>query len=329
MLDLSVIIPVYNTPQPALRRCFDSVKELQGIRWEALIIDDGSEQATGEFCREYCSENQDFFYFRKENGGVSSARNLGLDNTNGRYVMFLDADDMLLPDALLPEHFSQADLCIYDMQLHQNGTEQLWHSLDSQTVDREALLYQLLTGKSLNSPCVKLFRTEIIRQKQLRFDTAFVTGEDWMFVCDFVLALHSVLYVRRPCYRYFREESNGQSRTARFPDTIIRNHIDRFHRREQVIRQEAWRSCSAEQMRSMAAAELIEDLFNVAADLLTVKKLTRERKQLLRTATKEAGQLLCAPVARKTRVKLWVMSACPVALLPLAYLRMLYLKLKK
>lgn len=329
MPDLSIIIPVYNTPISALQRCLNSLDSLSHICHEVVLVDDGSQSQTAEFCRSYAQARPSFRYLPKENGGVSSARNLGLDRAQGRYVMFVDADDMLLGEPITPDCFTQnTDLIIFDMQLWESGSERIWYSLPggSREVAREELLYHLLTGKSLNSPCVKLFKRSIIEQHRLRFDASFISGEDWLFVCDFSLQAQTAQYIHQPCYRYFRDDATGQSRVAKYPDKILDNQLCRFARKEVVTAREMWASHSKEQILSLAATELIENLFNTATELLLAKVYTSPRKAKLRAAAVHAGTLLLAPTPTKTQLKLFVLKYFPAALLPLAKMRESYLR---
>ena len=94
---ISVIVPVYNV-EKYLRRCVDSILTQTFTDFEVLLIDDGSTDGSGKICDEYAKKDKRVRVFHKENGGVSSARNLGLDNVRGRYVTFVDADDKISPD---------------------------------------------------------------------------------------------------------------------------------------------------------------------------------------------------------------------------------------
>ena len=91
---ISVIIPVYNT-EMYLRRCIDSVLAQTYQDFELLLIDDGSKDSSGAICDEYAAKDARVRVFHKENGGVSSARNLGLDNARGEWVTFVDSDDYI------------------------------------------------------------------------------------------------------------------------------------------------------------------------------------------------------------------------------------------
>ena len=94
---ISVIVPVYKA-EKYLRRCIDSILAQTYTDFELLLIDDGSPDRSGEICDEYAKQDSRVRVFHKPNAGVSSARNLGLDNAKGDWITFVDADDYLAPD---------------------------------------------------------------------------------------------------------------------------------------------------------------------------------------------------------------------------------------
>lgn len=91
---VSCIIPVYNT-EKYLHRCIESVLTQTFTDWEMLLIDDGSTDASGSICDEYAVKDKRIRVFHKENGGISSARNLGLNYAQGEWIFFVDSDDSL------------------------------------------------------------------------------------------------------------------------------------------------------------------------------------------------------------------------------------------
>lgn len=92
MPKVSVIIPVYNA-EKYLRKCLDSVLAQSFADFEVLLINDGSTDGSGKICDDYAQKDARVKVFHKENGGVSSARNLGLDNATGDWIVFVDSDD--------------------------------------------------------------------------------------------------------------------------------------------------------------------------------------------------------------------------------------------
>lgn len=91
---ISVIVPVYNV-EKFLRRCIDSILAQTFTDFELLLIDDGSKDKSGEICDEYAAKDARIRVFHKQNGGVSSARNLGIDKAQGEWVYFVDSDDWI------------------------------------------------------------------------------------------------------------------------------------------------------------------------------------------------------------------------------------------
>ena len=96
MAEISIIVPVYNV-EKYIRRCIDSLITQTFKSIEILLIDDGSKDNSGAICDEYALKDDRVKAFHKKNGGVSSARNIGLDNATGTYIMFCDSDDYVDP----------------------------------------------------------------------------------------------------------------------------------------------------------------------------------------------------------------------------------------
>lgn len=330
MLELSIIIPIYNTPEAALQRCFDSIETLRGICYEVLLIDDGSQPATGSFCQNYTAQHKHFRYFYQQNAGVSAARNTGLCHAHGQYLAFLDADDTLRADVicacLLQENH---DLIIYDLLLQEGFRQTVWQAMNTPagSVTQDAMLKQLIVSKSLNSPCGKLFARSVIEEHMLRFNTDFVTGEDWNFICDYVLQISQAYYCGLPAYCYDRSGGTSLSRIERFPDRMLSNALQMLQRK-QILLQTPGLSVEAQTLTGIAAATYLEELFNTAADLLLLKKMTKQRKTFIQKNAGYATGLLHPQASKKARTKSLVMRRIWFALRPLAFLRRLYLKWK-
>ncbi len=96
---ISIIVPIYNV-ENYLRMCLDSIQNQTYQNFECLLINDGSPDNSADICREYVAKDARFHYFEKENGGLSSARNFGIERSTGAYLTFVDSDDWLEHDAL-------------------------------------------------------------------------------------------------------------------------------------------------------------------------------------------------------------------------------------
>lgn len=91
---ISVVVPIYNV-EKYIEKCIDSIINQTYTNLEIILVDDGSPDKCGKICDEYAKRDKRIKVIHKENGGVSSARNIGLDNLNGEYVTFIDADDYI------------------------------------------------------------------------------------------------------------------------------------------------------------------------------------------------------------------------------------------
>ena len=95
---ISVIVPVYNV-EPYLPRCIDSILAQTYSNLEVILVDDGAKDASGAICDDYAGKESRIKVIHKENGGLSSARNAGIDIARGEYLAFVDSDDWIEPDA--------------------------------------------------------------------------------------------------------------------------------------------------------------------------------------------------------------------------------------
>ena len=96
---ISIIIPMYGV-EKYLRRCLDSVLNQTFTDWQAICVDDGSPDKSGEIAEEYAKRDKRFVVIHKENGGLSDARNAGMPHATGDYILYIDSDDFIHPQTL-------------------------------------------------------------------------------------------------------------------------------------------------------------------------------------------------------------------------------------
>lgn len=118
---ISIIIPVYNA-EKTLNRCVDSVLNQTFHDWELLLIDDGSKDRSMYLCDEYALKDKRIKVFHKKNGGVSSARNMGLDYARGEWITFVDSDDYICENIFDLVSSHNEDLLIFNYVINNNGT---------------------------------------------------------------------------------------------------------------------------------------------------------------------------------------------------------------
>lgn len=125
---ISVVIPVYNCGE-YLESCVESLKKqtMPQKDFQIVFVNDGSADNSGEICSALAKENDNIIYFEKENGGVSSARNKGIELSEGKYILYLDADDTLTPNTLktvyrfFEKHYDETDLVTYKIVPYRDG----------------------------------------------------------------------------------------------------------------------------------------------------------------------------------------------------------------
>lgn len=213
MPKVSVIVPVYNV-EKYIHRCIDSILSQTFTDWELILVDDGSPDSSGAICDEYAARDARIRVIHKENGGVSSARNVGIKQAAGEWITFVDSDDYLDEDSLLSmveltKHYD-ADLFCFgirmtttDKPMQRKQQHDTLYTVDSSNLIKKILLYNTNCG-----PCSKMFRTK--RLQNFRFDESLKIGEDLLFNLHYLSNLHSPIICSDLCvYNYYTNPSSA------------------------------------------------------------------------------------------------------------------------
>ncbi len=209
---ISIIVPIYNS-ENYLRQCLDSIMGQTYKNFECLLINDASPDHSADICREYVSKDSRFRYFEQENGGVSSARNLGIECSKGQYITFINSDDWVESDhlevlyrALIDEkadiaistykQFSMEDNCYY-VHSYQRGYEkrifekyQLIEELP--VLERYDQSYGLTFGKIISKKALGI----------IRFNEYTTLCEDMEFWYKLYLFSNKIIYINKDTYNY-------------------------------------------------------------------------------------------------------------------------------
>lgn len=239
---ISVIVPVYNA-EKTLRQCVDSILG-QGFRdFELLLIDDGSKDRSPAICDEYASKDIRVKVFHKPNGGVSSARNLGLDEAQGKWITFIDSDDYISDDyfisvdnrnedlILLQYVWTRGDDVSYDKRL--SG----YNVLKSDQAIRD-LLNLYLTTMIFRAPSAAFYKSSII--DTIRFNENMKVGEDTCFVHEYLIRINSICCVHDVFYFFRLGESGANIKYGSTTEyaiqslTFIFDSFDKIERRWHV-----------------------------------------------------------------------------------------------
>lgn len=217
----SVIIPVYNA-EKTLHRCVDSLLNQNYTDAELILVNDGSQDGSGAVCEQYSRENAQIQYLVKENAGVSSARNAGLDAATGIYVMFVDSDDYVAGnyfetiDEVLAE--TDCDLLQFSHCKTNGGLQSTRIYAPFWSDQRTVLIPKIcdaMCRKTINSPCGKVYRRELLCKYDIRFPNDLSIGEDLVFNVNYALHINSYRMISDVLYYVCTENENSLSRKKR------------------------------------------------------------------------------------------------------------------
>jgi glycosyltransferase involved in cell wall biosynthesis len=233
MSKISIVIPIYNQ-EKYLRKCLDSIEAQTFRDFEAILVDDGSTDASARICKEYAQRDNRFVYFYKDNGGVSSARQYGHDHVSGEYTIHCDPDDWVEPDwleALYTEAIrTNADMTICDYYCDRSDSStispQLNDNLSVNSVRRQLFRW------SLWSCWNKLIRTDCFRQSNVRFPENINYGEDRIYGTKILTYCRNIAYVKLPLYHYIQ---NSDSLTHTISKQSVEELIRTYERLYELV----------------------------------------------------------------------------------------------
>lgn len=236
---ISIVIPIYNA-EKYLEECLNSIKNQTYKNFEVIMVNDGSKDESETICKRFLEYDARFRYFTKENGGVSSARNLGLDNVKGDFITFIDSDDWIAENhlELLINSIKKtnSDIVVSCYKEFDNNidtyytivyTKQEKNLLNFEKMNRDDFLTIFPKLMSLNvcfnNAVAKLFRKELVNN--LRFDTSIKYGEDLDFYFSLYLNVESISYVDELTYVY---RIHGDSTTSNFNQEYAEQELSIF-----------------------------------------------------------------------------------------------------
>ena len=218
---ISIIIPVYNAGV-YLNQCIGSILDNEFDDYELILVDDGSTDDSWKTIKKYEKESVKIRSFRKQNSGVSDARNYGIGKAEGTYIYFVDSDDWIEPGTLTQIfnhlHDSKCDLLLFDYKrvINRNkviyAKEMFEQSIIIDKQDIKALGNRCLTSGTMNNIGNKVYRAEIITKNNLRFDANIKSGEDWLFNLEFIRYSSKAQYVEGYYYNYRLNENSATNK---------------------------------------------------------------------------------------------------------------------
>lgn len=198
---ISIIVPVFNV-ENYLHRCIDSILNQSFKNFELLLIDDGSKDNSGNICNEYAEKDSRIKVFHKENGGVSSARNIGLDHAVGEWVAFVDADDEVADGYLnIGAQFVEADIIQKPFSVIDEREKENEYNQENFVLRKREDIFLFFVQKRNNALWDKLIKMKLIGDR--RFNTEVSIGEDFLFFLSLLPKVRMWAFDKKGIYRHF------------------------------------------------------------------------------------------------------------------------------
>lgn len=224
---LSIIVPVYNV-ESYLINCLDSIINQTFEEFELILIDDGSTDNSGAICDEYAQKDKRIIVIHKKNGGLSSARNKGLDIAVGKYITFVDSDDEIEQNTYssninLLDNNSDIDILQYPTYWYYQSSNEYKDNLDEQSFcGEEDIISSWWEGNVLNpSAWNKIYRKEMF--SNIRYPEGHI-NEDIYLIVDFARLAKKVYISKYGCYYYYLRDnsiSNSQYTLSKNIDLFV------------------------------------------------------------------------------------------------------------
>lgn len=207
----SIIIPVYNV-EKYISECVDSVLNQHFDDCEVILVDDGSEDRSGCICDDYAAEYENIYAFHKKNGGLSSARNYGIDKAKGEYLVFIDSDDYWNENTFL---HNVSDILSGNSDMILFGYGELKDNVFVPKIDFPDLSFnkiydlQYVVTNSLvtSSACTKIVKREIVTSNNIYFRYG-VTSEDIEWTAKLLTCCKSYSVYAKPVYVYRQRDTS-------------------------------------------------------------------------------------------------------------------------
>lgn len=208
---LSIIVPVFNS-EKYLEKCLDSISPLLDRNVELIIVDDGSLDDSIQICEKFSQINSNTFFYKKTNGGVSSARNYGINKSKGKYVTFIDSDDWIDDEKFvkvldLLENDSY-DIVSYNM-IKASNRKNKKIPFKELSLEYSFIFYPVY----MHSVCNKVFRRNLLDSEGIEFNELISQSEDLLFTIECYVKAKSVKFLNENIYYY---RTNLESATHNF-----------------------------------------------------------------------------------------------------------------
>ena len=285
---ISVIVPVYKAER-LLKKCADSILAQTHQNLQLILINDGSPDNSGALCDAYAAQDARVLVKHTVNQGVSAARNEGIRLASGEYIAFVDSDDWVekdfLASALQDITWEQADLYISGLLEETFKDGVMVSSEQNKGKDKSYTVTQLFNAFNVDYSFMlicgiwcKLYKTSIIREHQILFDTSTTLGEDMLFICDYLRHAERVVFSSQVFYHYFR--GNPDSLFSRYYPDMYEINIPLYEKMLSLMREKGCSPSAVRRMEDVYVRVLVGSIYHEFA--FCEKSTPQSRREVIR-----------------------------------------------
>lgn len=302
---VSVIIPVYNTVKD-IEHCILSVLNQDYKNIEIILVDDGSNDGSEKQCDLFALKDERVHVYHVPNGGVSKARNIGIQYSQGDYLVFVDSDDCIEKDLVsslmcgIVEN--NVGMCVGRM----GNDDSQPSAIIKLSAGNEELVAFLLTNYLIFGPCQKIYYRGIIIKERIRFQESVSYGEDLLFNLEYTKYIDAVFYINKRMYYYNRENQNSLSQRKRWD--LFENDI---HLNEELLRWLKQKNILNSDTQRIVVQRVLDTAYNSVCLGFEKKCPIKERGlfDYYRTICDHYLVKICLPVADTRGYAPWIITA--------------------
>ncbi len=222
MAEISAIVPIYKAEE-YINRCIDSLINQTFKDIEIILVNDGSPDKCGEIANDYQEKDSRIKVIHKDNGGVSKARNVGIQCATGKYVVFVDPDDWIELDMYenmyLKAEVTSCDMVICDYIVESTSLGAYREKfpfpqnkvLSGENIKKEILSY-FIKSETCGTIWNKMYKRNIITKHNIKFPSEIGVGEDYLFNLEYLTYTNSLIYMPTPFYHYDVRQGSAMSK---------------------------------------------------------------------------------------------------------------------
>lgn len=225
---ISIIIPVYNS-EKYISKTVKSILKQKDINYEIILVNDGSTDKSADICKKLNKKYNNIKVIHQNNKGPANARNVGLKEAKGKYILFVDADDIIKDNAikLLKEHIQEnnSDLIIFGYECQNNigdkvKISKIIHKKRGCTIDEFKIDFcKYLEKWYLSLLTNKLYKAELLKKYNIKFNENLKNSEDLLFNFSYIRYCNNISIVPEILYRYIK--NNEQSISSIYHENLV------------------------------------------------------------------------------------------------------------